>query len=51
MRGEDSGSPGLLVSVEAVESWDGEMISWLEPESSWELGFFEEHVISNDGVF
>lgn len=51
MRGLDSASPRLLVSVEAVENWDGEMISWLAPEGSRESGFFKEHVISKDCVF
>lgn len=49
MTGEHPGSPWLLVSVGAVED-SGEMISWLAPEGSWELGFFEERAISKDGV-
>lgn len=51
MRGLDSESPWLLVFVEAVENWDGEMISWSMPEGSWELEFFEVHAISKDCVF
>lgn len=51
MRGEGSGSPRLLASAEAVEDWDGEMISWSDSEGiSWDLGSFEELVASKDEV-
>lgn len=51
MRGEGSGSPRLLGSAEAVEDWDGEMISWSDSEGiSWDLGSFEELVASKDEV-
>lgn len=41
---EGSGSPWLLGSVDAVE--DGEKVSWLASEGSWELGFLERLVAS-----
>lgn len=51
MRGEGSRSPRLLGSAEAVEDWDGEMISWSDSEGiSWDLGSFEELVASKDEV-
>ena len=43
---EELGSPLLLGSAEAVEDWDGEMISGLASEGSWEVGCFEELVAS-----
>lgn len=43
---EELGSPLLLGSAEAVEDWDGEMISGLASEGSWEVGCFEALVAS-----
>lgn len=43
---EDSGAPLLLGSAEAVEDWDGEVISWLASEGGWGVRFFEELVVS-----
>lgn len=43
---EELGSPLLLGSAEAVEDWDGEMISGLASEGSWEVGCFEVLVAS-----
>lgn len=47
---EELGSPLLLGSAEAVEDWDGEMISGLASEGSWEVGCFEALVASEGWV-
>lgn len=43
---EDSGDPLLLGSAEAVEDWDGEVISWLASEGGSGVRFLEEMVVS-----
>lgn len=44
--GEDPGSPLLLGPAEAVKDWDGDSISGLASEGSWQVGCFPELVAS-----
>lgn len=44
--GEDPGSPLLLGSAETVKDWDGDSISGLASEGSWQVGCFPELVAS-----
>lgn len=36
----------MLGSAEAVEDWDGEVISWLDSAGGWGVRFSEELVVS-----
>lgn len=44
--GEDPGSSLLLGSAETVKDWDGDSISGLASEGSWQVGCFPELVAS-----